>query len=350
MTVPVLAKLRRIYPQAKIFLVVRGRAQAALLQGSPLVDEILNLPSNKNKLALLQFFLMLRGLHLDAAYVATRIGPMVPALLRFLSGVKTIVGDGERATWLYSYRNRIDPKTHRVDRMLSTLSLWTGQEPGQPEFDLPIGAESGARAKAWLDAEGLENGRYIAIHPGGGKGTDRIKRLPVALIKQTIERLRREDDTIRLALLFGPDDLDVVPHFTPAAQGTSILSGAPLDETKYILSHAGGFLGCDSALGHLAASFGVPTVCASGPGNPDETRPYGPKAQIIQSPEELACRPCRYTKLWGHCPYQARCMTGIGVDAVLAAMYDWPGVLKCPPLHTDTKGIGFVPVNTIAQN
>ena len=311
MTAPVLSELRRLYPSARIVLMVRGKAQAALMEGSRLLDEILLVPPNADRVGVLKFFASLRRHRFDAVYVATRITPLVPLLLRLLSGVRTIIGDGGRLGFLYTYRNVLDPTVHRVDRMLETLSMWTGVAISKPVFDLPVDEAARRSAAARLAANELVNARYFAFHPGSSRGPGIEKRLPVPLVRGVMEALRVRDPGLRFVVLFGPDDMDLVPEFDPLPPDVTALSGCSLDETKTILSRAVGFLGSDSALGHIAASWGVPTVTAVGPTNPNETRPWGPTSRVARSPEELACRPCWFTPLQGRCPYDRRCMTGI---------------------------------------
>ncbi|ACB97406.1 glycosyltransferase family 9 protein [Beijerinckia indica] len=325
MTVPVLSELRRLHPAAQIVLIVRGKAQAALLAKSPLIDKILEVPPNSEKLDLLRFFWSLRQYHFEAVYIGTRITPLVPLLLRLVTGVSTIIGDGNRLGWLYTHRNTIDPAVHRVDRMLQTLSLWTGHKVEEPDFPLPIAEEPRRLAMATLEAQGLTNARFFTIHPGSSRGPGIEKRVPVRLVKDVIAGLRKYDPDLRFVILFGPDDQDLIPSFTPPEPGISLISGASLDETKFVLSRSWGFLGSDSALGHIAASaYNVPTITPIGPTNPLETHPYNALSRIVQSREEFDCRPCWFTPLQGNCPHAARCMTTITVDQILDVVATWP--------------------------
>lgn len=317
MTVPVLVELRRLHPSARVVLMVRGKAQAALMEGSSLVDEILQVPPNSDRWAILRFFADLRRYHFDMVYVATRITPLAPLLLRTVAGVRTIVGDGERFEFLYSCRNRLDPGVHRVDRMLATLSLWSGVVVDEPKFELPIAALARRSASERLVACGLVNVRYIAFHPGSSRGPGLDKRVPVPLMKGVMDALRLRDPGLRFVVMFGPDDVDLIPRFEPFASDVTPMIGCSLDETKVVLSRAVGFLGSDSALGHIAASYGVPTVTAVGPTNPNETRPWGARSRVVASRETLPCRPCWFGPLQGRCPNERRCMTGITVQQIL---------------------------------
>ncbi|MDP3293532.1 MAG: glycosyltransferase family 9 protein [Nevskia sp.] len=330
MTVPVLSELRRLNPSACIILMVRGKAQASLMEDSPLIDEVLQVPPNTDLAGLMRFFAALRSRHFDAVYVATRITPLVPLLLRFISGVRTIIGDADRFGFLYTHRNSLDPTVHRVDRMLKTLSIWTGCSVEKPAFDLPVAEAARLSAKARLAASGLADARYFAFHPGSSRGPGIEKRVPIPLVRGVIEALRMRDPEMRFVVMLGPDDMDLVPQFEAFPADVVLISGSSLDETKAILSRAIGFLGSDSALGHIAASWGVPTITAVGPTNPNETRPWGALSHVIASREELACRPCWFTPLKGHCPHDRRCMTGITVEQIMDDVSLLPPVAGVP--------------------
>jgi ADP-heptose:LPS heptosyltransferase len=311
MTVPVIAELRELHPDAEIALIVRGGPQRALLEGSRLVDRILEMPKNHQRLEMIRFFVALRRHRFDLAYIATRISPTAALLLRTLSGVKMIVGDAPTQRWLFSHAGTIDPGQHRVDRMLETLGLWTGHAPGPVRIRLPVAPEAEAEAEALMSKSGITAGAFLAIHPGSSLMAAKEKRIPVATVKALIADVRRYHPETSVVLLFGPDDQDLVPDFATLKDGVISVSGVGLDVTKAILARAAGFVGSDSALGHLASAFSIPTVTLAGPTIPTETRPYGPLAAVLTRGETLQCQPCWGTPLHGNCPYDARCMTDI---------------------------------------
>lgn len=320
MTTPVIAELRRLYPDAELTLVVRGKAQAALMAGSPVIDRIIEMPPNKPVAKLLEFFLGLRKLDLDAAVIGTRITPAFAALLRFVSGVKVIVGDARSQRWLYTHAGEINPEVHRVDRMLDTLAMWTGEVPGPPAFPLPIPDGAQAQTTAFLNEIGAPQSGFLAIHPGSSKNLAGEKRIPIDTAKAMITQLRAEDPTRAVILLFGPDDLDMPPLFGAPQDNVFMVENVPLGVTKALLSRAAAFVGSDSALGHIAAAHGVPTITMAGPTIPSETRPYGASASVLTRGERLECQPCWGTPLHGKCPYNARCMTDIPATALYAAV------------------------------
>lgn len=164
MTTPVIAEFRRLYPHARLTLVVQGGAQANLLKESPLIDQILVMPARSDRTAMLRFFLNLRKEKFDVAFIGTRISALLPCLLKGLSGVPVVVGDGNRANFIYNVRNNIDPGVHRVDRMLATFAMWSGEATSSPTFPLPFSEVALGEVRADLLNRGLEPGRFVALH------------------------------------------------------------------------------------------------------------------------------------------------------------------------------------------
>ena len=193
MTLPVLSELRRLHPQASLHLIVRGGAQAALLRDSLLIGEILELPPNSRRLEMLRFFWSLRRLNLDAVFLGARITPIAAVLLRVVSGIPIVIGDGRRFRWAYTHHHAINPGLHRVDQMLQTLSAWTGHVVSSPVFRLPIADAGRVEGKEILLRYGLKPGSFVAFHPGGSKGGGADKRLPPAVVAATVAALREQD-------------------------------------------------------------------------------------------------------------------------------------------------------------
>lgn len=327
MTVPVLATLRSLYPDSDITLLVRGKPQLALLEGSPLADRVLELPRKGSRWRTLAFFLGLRRYRLDVAFVGTRLPPVVAYYLRFLAGARTIIGDGPSHGWLYTHRNRIDPAVHRVDRMLETLSLWTGKPPGRASFPLPVATRDARDVDGFMLARGIAPGRFLALHPGSSlAGKDR--RIPLATAKAVIERVRADYPWCAIAILCGPEDFELAPFFETVADATPgvvVAKEFSLGMTKALLTRAACFVGTDSALGHIASAFEIPVVTLFGPAVPSETRPYPKDARVVMRAERLPCQPCWGTPLQGRCPNNLQCMTDITIESVfspIAAILD----------------------------
>lgn len=324
MTTPVIAEFRRLYPDSRLTLVVRGKPQAMLMEGSPLVDQILTMPARSDRKALARFILSLRREKFDVAFVGTRISSYLPWLLKILAGVHVIVGDSDKPSRVYDVRNKVDPKVHRVDRMLETFSIWSGRAPEAAQFPIPCHAKAVQEAGAVLARAGLVRGRFLVLHPGSSLTAGTDKRIPADVaLRVAIDLLGRRPD-LSVAYIFGPDEVDYIPAFADAGERQVVLSGHSLPVTIALISQAAGLIGTDSSLGHIAAAFGVPTATLCGPTIPSETAPYGHKADIVTRAEKLDCQPCWGTPLYGHCPYDVRCMRELPEPSIVDIAAAWP--------------------------
>jgi heptosyltransferase-2 len=323
MTTPVIAEFRRAYPDAKLTLVVRGKAQAALMKDSDLIGQILDMPPRSERLALVRFFVGLRHQKFDAAFIGTRVSASLPWLLKVLTGVPVVIGDGEKSRFLYTVRNKIDPDVHRVDRMLATLAMWSGQSPMPPRFPLPRSETAFKEARSILDEMGLQPGQFLVLHPGSSVSAGTDKRIPVDVAKRLADSILRQRPEFSIAYIFGPDEVELISRFANLGEQQVVLSGQSLPITMAIISQAAGLIGTDSSLGHIAASFGVPTITLCGPTIPSETAPYGEKAKVITRLKKLECQPCWGTPLYGQCPYDVRCMNELPESEIVRMATAW---------------------------
>jgi ADP-heptose:LPS heptosyltransferase len=83
-----------------------------------------------------------------------------------------------------------------------------------------------------------------------------------------------------------------------------------------VIKRASGVVGNDSALSHLAAACGVPTVAAFGPTDMAQTAPWGERVRVVRR-EDLPCLGCQQ----GACPEPGHpCMEGMRVEDLLLAL------------------------------
>jgi ADP-heptose:LPS heptosyltransferase len=314
MTVPVITEIRRRYPSAELAVVVRGKAQGDLLRGSSLDLEILTMPPRSARRDLLAFFITIRRRRFDVAYVATRTSVLLAAVVRVFCGIETVIGDGSRRTPFYTHRGSIDSSSHRVMRMLDTLAVWTGGSPGPVTFALPVSPSGEREAGRVLSEARLKPGAFVAVHPGSGRTKGYLeKRLPPALVRGMLGKIRRDFPDLGIAVVIGPDDTDIIDGLEPLPEGVSLVSDVSLEGMKALLKKCVLFVGSDSALGHISAAFAVPTVTVTGPTDPAESRPLGPQSAVVTRSTPLPCQPCWHTRLQGRCPYNAQCMRDISI-------------------------------------
>ncbi|SDC99053.1 heptosyltransferase-2 [Mycolicibacterium neoaurum] len=325
MTTPVIAEYKRIFPESRLTLIVQGKAQAALMLGSPMVDRIVEMPPRSNWSAYPKFFWNLRRDHIDAAFLGTRIDAWwLPWVLRFLAGIKILIGDGRKSRWLYRVHGTVDPTVHRVDRMLQTFSLWTGHPPASPPtFPLPTGPGL-AEANRALKELGIRRGHFIVIHPGSSVTAGIDKRVPAAVARRVADSITGLRPDLSVIFLFGPDEIDYIAQFEELGARQVVLRGLSLAGTVSLISQCAGFIGSDSGLGHLAAASGISTQTVVGPTLATETAPYGTRSRVVKRVEALACQPCWGTPLYGNCPFDVRCMTELPERELIELAAVWP--------------------------
>lgn len=179
-----------------------------------------------------------------------------------------------------------------------------------------------ARGQALLVAHGAAVTRpLVAFAPGAAYG--HAKRWPApyyAELAVTLWQKRR----IQTVLVGSDADRDAAL----AIESRVLSATSPADGTVPLVNLVGrtdlsallGVLGTcrlvvanDSGAMHVAAALGVPVVALFGPTDERVTAPLGPH-EVLTNP--VWCRPC----LLRECPIDHRCLRGLGVETVWAAV------------------------------
>jgi heptosyltransferase-2 len=122
-------------------------------------------------------------------------------------------------------------------------------------------------------------------------------------------------DGFAVWVLGGPDERTLAAEIV-AGTAARDLTGPDLRDAILALVSAAAAVSNDSGLLHVAAALGTPAVGIFGPTSPSLWAPLNPLAAVIETPNELACRPCHkpVCRLGHHL-----CMGDIAVEQVLAA-------------------------------
>jgi heptosyltransferase-2 len=200
----------------------------------------------------------------------------------------------------------------RLPRMAdrcAALALAKGERaPNQwplPELKVP-----GAECAAWRQRLGLaSNGRPVVALAPGAVGP--AKRWPAAFYADLGRQLAAEGHWIWV--IGGPNEKEVATEIAAAAGDIRDLTGADLRNAILALAAADVAISNDSGLLHVAAALGTPAVGIFGPTSPWHWAPLNPIAAVVETTDDLPCRPCHkpVCRLGHH-----RCMLGISVDRV----------------------------------
>lgn len=153
---------------------------------------------------------------------------------------------------------------------------------------------------------------YLVIHPGAGSPT---RHWGVERWRSVMARLRREAPMYRIVLTgAGADDQALTGALAGDAPGTIDLAGrATWEEFTSVLADAALVICPDTATGHVAALFDVPTVVIfTGTNSPAKWAPYGQQVSVLVRP--VRCAPCNRAG----CEAMA-CFLGVEPDEVVDA-------------------------------
>lgn len=255
---PLIRSLKNAWPDSRIDALVFEGTEG-ILSGNPDLDGVLAIPPRPKRFAHLRFLLSLwRKYDLS---VSTLPGDR-PTLYAFFSGKKRfgILIDEKDHFWkkrLLSGWIPFDERIHAVESCLGLAKL-LGIEPIY-EVVTPRADDEKAKApyavlhvypmykykmwngKAWSElAEWLRKNGFRIVLTGGKDAAEQ------AYIK---------------SLSFPEDTLDLSGKLT-------------LGGVAQLLSHAGIYVGPDTAVTHMAAAIGIPTLALFGPSNPVKWGPW----------------------------------------------------------------------------
>ena len=178
-----------------------------------------------------------------------------------------------------------------------------------------VTSRTGERAAALLAQHGIGPGASIVgFAPGAAYG--HAKRWPPARVAETIARLVRERHATCI-LVGAAGDRDSgreIESLLPAdPRVVNLIGRTDLRVLAGVLAACSAFVSNDSGAMHLAAAVGVPVTAIFGPTDERVTAPLGEHDVLLR---QVFCRPC----MLRDCPIDHRCMKGITVDAVVAAV------------------------------
>ena len=330
-TTPLIAALRRRYPDARLDYVVEPHARP-VVAANPHLDEVLVATAPRTRGRLFSDVRLageLRRRRYDAA-VDLHGGPR-SALLTWATGAPMRIGyriQGRR--WAYTHAV---PRARELRPRHSVLNQWDLLAPlgfgaPDPEVDAtdmrhPPAAETAVLARLRDAGAAPERHALVIVHVSAGNP---FRRWPAASFARLVVSLARADSSRRVLLLSGPSETAAAREIGNRARaelgplGGSVVDGVELDlfELRAALDHAALFIGGDSGPLHIAGTSGVPIVGLYGPTLPHRSAPWRPGRFVTESVEarDLPCRPCDQRRCE---PGDFRCLGSIEADVVAAA-------------------------------
>jgi 3-deoxy-D-manno-octulosonic-acid transferase/heptosyltransferase-1 len=329
-TLPSLAALRRLWPDADITWVVE-EAAADLLSNHPDLNRVV-VSGRKRWLREMRGGMIARPLaEMHAFFNALRFrkydlvidfhGLFKSAALVFLSGGKRKLGYAslqEGSGLFYTEKIPEEMKKHAVERYLDFVRYLARGEESEvvaepPEFRIAVGEKEENRVSeifhAGEDLPGKEIPPFVAVNPVAFWETKLWENSKFALL---CDRMRKE---LGVMVVLTGGDAAPLENIRKQMKTTALNAGGQtsLRELAALYKKAAIVVTTDSGPMHLAAAVGTPVVALFGPTDPARTGPYGAGHRVIRT--GVSCSPC-FRK---QCPHP-RCMTEISVDAVFDAV------------------------------
>jgi len=325
-TLPSLAALRKLYPQAHITWVVEAAA-ADLIEGHPYLDRVLvsrrkhwqqDFKNGNLSKTIREIRLLLTALR-DRPYdlVIDFHGLFKSAVLVWLSGGARKLGFDsmqEGSGLFYTEKIPEDMGKHAVDRYLD-FPAYLGDKSSKaegandPEFLIPADDRHTQKVSALLAKSHIEiNEPFVAMNPVALWETKLWRKDRFAMLADRIAG----DLNIPVVITGSTQEkpyVEAIIKEVKTAKVVDLAGQTTLKDLACLYRHAAVVVTTDSGPMHIAAAVGTPVVALFGPTDPRRTGPYGPGHAVIR--KKLPCSPCFLKQ----CPTR-ECMEEITVDEV----------------------------------
>ena len=319
-TLPSLAVLRRLYPDAHITWVVE-EAAADLVIGHPYLDSVLVSRRKSWSKKLLRG--QVRGLFSEIKNFVKNLrqrdydlvidfhGLFKSSIIVFFSRGKRKLGYDswqELSGLFLSEKIPEDMNKHAVDRYLD-FPRYLGAKIDKVEFTLPLDNKAEEKVLRLLREHNLEDKKFVAVNPIAYWETKLWSNEEFARLADLI------NNKLSLKVVFTGSEKESIEEITSLMKTESVNLGGKttLLDLAYLYKKAGMVITTDSGPMHLAAAVGIPVIALFGPTDPARTGPYGVGHTIIRT--ELPCSPCFLKK----CSTK-QCMKDISTEQVFAVV------------------------------
>jgi ADP-heptose:LPS heptosyltransferase len=313
---PLLGRIRRGFPQARIAWAVEPKS-AAILEGHPWLDEVIMFDRRRSPWSFAPFIRRIRAGRFDLVLDLQR--HLKSGIISIASGAPERLGFSAQNTkefnHLFSTR-RIPPQPEMQLKLLQYQAFGDalGLSPAPIEFGLGATAAEQARAGELLSG---------APHPllGVILGSSWPSRIyfpnSIAAVIRELAAPNGRGPALFPVLLGGPGDAAIGAEVMRELGGAAALNLAgrtTLRDLIAIFPHCAAAFGPDSGPMHIAAAVGCPVVSLWGSTSPQRSAPWGFAEFAIHG--DIPCHPCYLRE----CPVGRECMHRIAPADVAAAV------------------------------
>ena len=291
LTLPMLDRVKQIYPTSKIVWAVESPTQQ-LLSLVPEIDHIIKVP--KSWMSNWQHWRSLRK-ELLSHQINIAIDPQgitKSAALAWISGAPKRIGlqgrwGRELSTWLNNQLVETE-SPHIVDRSVELVNAMASDGQNEfhtQEFDfkLPVCRDSQTKINQWLADtrnSGFETESFVLINPGGSWAS---KRWEVDRFGELAAEIKNQFGLPSVIAWAGDEEQKMASQIVADSNGAAMMAcPTTLRELAALAERASFFVGSDTGPMHIAAAVGTPCVGLYGTTRPEESGAYGDQHQAIQ--------------------------------------------------------------------
>jgi heptosyltransferase I len=342
-TLPIVDKLRRRYPKARIDWLVASDL-ADMIRGHPAIDNVIEFARGdwstpwrvEPYLGTARVIATLRAAEYDL--VLDLQGQMRSAVFAFTSGASVRIGfdkpqagawktlsrpvpdDARKHAWQgaregswLAYTDHIALPTldmHPVDRYLGVAPM-LGLDDGPPDFSFSMPPEATARIDALLDYYDVGKAKPLAVvAPGTNWDTKEWRKEGFAEVARHLMQ-----KGLAVSLIGSQAERALCEDAAKLAPGAINLAGeTTLPELAALIRRAALCVSNDSGPMHLAVALGRPVVSIFGPTDTIWAGPYRRDGAVLRA--GVPCSPC-YLRRLSECPNDHACMREVAAKTVI---------------------------------
>lgn len=324
MSVPAMKEIRRLFPQARITLMVRPWVRE-VFSAADFIDDVFvydKAGRHRGWRGLRAAASELRREKFDLAILLQNA--FEAAAVAWLAGIPQRVGYARDArSMLLTHACAIEPAVRRAHQtyyyldLLSAAGLLPGRlwetEDYRPSIALEVRDEDVRAARELLRRHGVDDHeKLIGVNPGATYGW--AKRWLSDRYAAVADRLAA-GYAARIVLFGSPGERAIAEEIAGYMRARPVvLAGTTtLGELMGLIRSCRLLITNDSGPMHLAAALDVPQVAIFGSTSVEATGPLSPAAEVVRHPVE--CSPCFLRE----CPIDFRCMKRVTEEDVMEA-------------------------------
>lgn len=318
-TLPTLAEIRGLYPEAHITWLVEEEAHD-VIRGNPYIDRIIVSKRKMWQKNLFNPFMLVRALKEASHFIGeirdTSYDLVIDLQGLFKSGILVYLARGGRKVGYdktrelsYLFLNErikpFDPDEHAVLRYIN-LAKYLGANGTHLDFQIPVEKRDMEYIDRIINASKKP---IIAINPMARWKTKQWSHRRFA---ELADKIRHRLEAV--VIFTGSKDhiIDATRILSyMESKAINLVGKINLKELAYLFRRSNLVVSTDSGPMHIAAAVGTKVIALFGPTSPSRTGPFGEGHVIIR--KDLPCSPC----LKRTCP-TLECMDSISVEDVFS--------------------------------